>query len=71
MSESGGNTNGRVELMGAGGGVRFIGWLFTVGYAHLKVTQAILAIISWPYTSSAPPCAEAASRAPVHALDWR
>ncbi|NWF78083.1 MAG: hypothetical protein HXY36_05780 [Chloroflexi bacterium] len=31
------------------GPVWFIGWLFTVGYAHLVWWQILLALIVWPY----------------------
>jgi len=27
----------------------FIGWLFTIAFAHLGVWQAILGILIWPY----------------------
>ena len=26
-----------------------IGWLFTIGYAHLTVKQAFLGIVAWAY----------------------
>lgn len=26
-----------------------IGWLFTIGYAHLSFWNGVLAIIIWPY----------------------
>ena len=26
-----------------------VGWLFTIGYAHLSFWQGILAIVLWPY----------------------
>ncbi len=34
---------------GLGGIIWFIGWLFTIGYAHLVWWQILLAIIIWPY----------------------
>ena len=32
------------------GTVWFIGWLFTLGFAHLPFWKAVLAIILWPYS---------------------
>lgn len=29
--------------------VWFIGWLFTIGYAHLGIGRALLALVIWPY----------------------
>ena len=34
---------------GFGGGIWFIGWLFTIGYANLLWWQAILAVAIWPW----------------------
>jgi hypothetical protein len=27
----------------------FMGWLFTIGYMHLHVVKAALALVIWPY----------------------
>lgn len=32
-----------------GGGIWFIGWLFTIGYLHLSFWSGVLGIILWPY----------------------
>ena len=32
-----------------GGGVWFIGWLFTVGYLKFGFWKGVLALIVWPY----------------------
>ena len=34
---------------GITGMVWFIGWLFTVAFANLAFTQALLALVVWPY----------------------
>ena len=26
----------------------FTGWLFTIGFAHLTITQSIVALVAWP-----------------------
>lgn len=31
------------------GSIWFIGWLFTIGFAHLSFWKAVLAILLWPY----------------------
>jgi hypothetical protein len=33
----------------ASGALWFIGWLFTIGYAHLIWWKALLAVVVWPY----------------------
>jgi hypothetical protein len=33
----------------AGGGIWFIGWLFTLAFAKLLWWQAILGLVIWPY----------------------
>ncbi len=43
------NIKVKVVEHGAKGGVWIIGWLFTIGFAHLSFGQGILAIIIWPY----------------------
>jgi len=42
-------TSRKVEVVGLSGPIWFIGWLFTIGYVHLSVGKALLAIIIWPY----------------------
>ena len=32
-----------------GGPIWLIGWLFTIGFAHLHVMKAIFAIVIWPF----------------------
>ncbi len=39
----------RTERGGSFGLIWAMGWLFTIGYLHLPVGKAILAIIIWPY----------------------
>lgn len=34
---------------GIGGVIWFIGWLFTLAFAHLWWWQAILGLVIWPY----------------------
>jgi hypothetical protein len=34
---------------GLGGLVWFWGWLFTIGYLHLPLGRALLALVTWPY----------------------
>ncbi|MFC2041164.1 hypothetical protein ACFLTY_02445 [Chloroflexota bacterium] len=34
---------------GLGGTIWFIGWLFTIGYAHLVWWKILLGIVVWPY----------------------
>lgn len=31
------------------GGIWFAGWLFSIGYLHLTMPQALYAILLWPY----------------------
>ncbi|UCF79468.1 MAG: hypothetical protein JSW03_04300 [Candidatus Eiseniibacteriota bacterium] len=31
------------------GPIWFIGWLFTIAFAHLSFWKAVLALIIWPY----------------------
>lgn len=40
---------GKMEVAGIMGPVWMIGWLFTVGYAHLPVGKAIVGLLIWPY----------------------
>lgn len=42
-------TSRKVEVVGLSGPIWFIGFLFTIGYVHLSVGKALLAIIIWPY----------------------
>jgi hypothetical protein len=39
----------RVENSSLFGGLWFIGWLFTLGFAKLIWWQALLALAIWPY----------------------
>lgn len=39
----------KIENNVLGGGVWFIGWLFTIGYLHLSFLKGVLAFILWPY----------------------
>jgi len=40
---------GKMEVAGIMGPVWMIGWLFTVGYAHLSIGKAIVGLLIWPY----------------------
>jgi len=40
---------GKMEVAGLVGPIWFIGWLFTIGYAHLSFGKAAIALIFWPY----------------------
>jgi len=31
------------------GSLWFVGWLFTIGFAHLSFWKAVLALALWPY----------------------
>jgi len=31
------------------GGIWFIGWLFTIGYAGLSFWEGVLGLVIWPY----------------------
>ena len=35
--------------MALGGSIWLIGWLFTIGFAHLVWWEIILGIVVWPY----------------------
>jgi len=39
----------KTEVAGLMGPVWIIGWLFTIGYAHLPFWKAVLALVLWPY----------------------
>jgi hypothetical protein len=39
----------RIDVAGLVGPVWMIGWMFTIGFAHLAVQKALLAIVLWPY----------------------
>ena len=39
----------RVESGSFAGTIWFIGWLFTLAFAHLIWWKALLAIVIWPY----------------------
>ena len=39
----------KIVHRGCGGGLWIAGWLFTIGFLHLTVTQGFYAIVLWPY----------------------
>ncbi len=39
----------KVQVVGVGGPVWLIGWLFTIGFVHLSFVKAVLAVLIWPY----------------------
>lgn len=39
----------KIENQLLGGGLWFIGWLFTIGFVGLTFGQGLLAIVIWPY----------------------
>lgn len=39
----------KIENNILGGGVWFVGWLFTIGFLKLSFFEGLLAIIIWPY----------------------
>lgn len=39
----------KVEQHSVAGGLWIAGWLFTIGFLHLSVGKAILALALWPY----------------------
>jgi hypothetical protein len=40
---------GKMEIAGLVGPLWFMGWLFTIGFAHLVAGKALLALVLWPY----------------------
>lgn len=40
---------GKMEIAGVIGPVWIIGWLFTIGFAHLSLVKALWALALWPY----------------------
>lgn len=38
-----------VDCGGIVGGLWLMGWLFTIGFCHLAVKQALLGIVLWAY----------------------
>ncbi|HOX25695.1 MAG TPA: hypothetical protein PLL30_11000 [Candidatus Krumholzibacteria bacterium] len=40
---------GKMEVAGVMGPLWLTGWLFTIGFAHLGVTKALLGLALWPY----------------------
>jgi hypothetical protein len=40
---------GKMEVAGITGPIWIMGWLFTIGYAHLSTGKGILALLLWPY----------------------
>jgi hypothetical protein len=49
MTEDKAIFRGRMDMSGLVGPIWFIGWLFTIGYTHLRLLRALLALILWPY----------------------
>jgi hypothetical protein len=43
-----GNTS-KVEVVNWAGPIWVIGWLFTLGFAHLPFLKAVLALLLWPF----------------------
>ena len=41
--------HGSHTASGLAGAIWFMGWLFTIGYAHLVWWKIILGIVVWPY----------------------
>ena len=39
----------RVDNGSMAGSLWFIGWLFTIAFAHLVWWQALLGLVAWPY----------------------
>jgi hypothetical protein len=39
----------QVDKAATAGPIWFIGWLFTIGFAHLSFWKAVLALIIWPF----------------------
>jgi hypothetical protein len=40
---------GRIDVGGLVGPLWFAGWLFTIGYLHLHLVRALIALLVWPY----------------------
>lgn len=40
---------GKMEIAGVMGPLWIMGWLFTVGFADLRIGKAALALALWPY----------------------
>jgi hypothetical protein len=40
---------GRLDVGGLAVPIWLIGWLFTIGFAHLPTAKAIVALALWPY----------------------
>lgn len=38
-----------IDRGGCMAGIWLIGWLFTIGFAHLTVKQSLLGIVVWAY----------------------
>ena len=47
--EQGSHKHHRVGHAFSWGPVWFMGWLFTIGFAHLSFWKAVLALVIWPY----------------------
>ncbi len=39
----------KIENHTFSGGLRFGGWLFSIGYLHLSFWKGVLALVLWPY----------------------
>lgn len=40
----------KIQVVGGlGGPIWMIGWLFTIGFAHLDLAKGLLALVIWPY----------------------
>lgn len=40
---------GKMEVAGLMGPIWVMGWLFTIGFAHLPFMKAVFAVVLWPY----------------------
>lgn len=40
---------GKMEIAGLTGPIWMIGWLFTIGYAHLGFWKIVLGLVLWPF----------------------
>ncbi len=49
MSEDKQFIRGRLDVGGLAVPIWLIGWLFTIGFAHLPTAKAIVALALWPY----------------------
>ena len=49
MDEEKKSQNKTAEKASTFGSLWFVGWLFTIGFAHLSFWKALLALALWPY----------------------